>query len=481
MGPKPWLPALLAALLLTASAGWAEPPSPIEADRNGSARPAAPEAAAGEPRPTEPLITPAEPASKPPLSTGTLAGSSSPLVQLPKGWQLSDQLLGLPDWMQLELTYTAEPMGNPLGGERHLAGWMGQTGLTLSLGPGLAQSSAQWREADHWQFNLNLNHYTGDPLYSLNIGALFPLQQIDYPTGALLSEASLSRSAGDGWLALRAGIVPLNPSFITAPVFDLYVHSAFNDTLNIALNGLPISPYGSLGGVLSVQPAPELSLRYGWFDLSSTARLAQWLGSPPPFPGIAQGSAQLLQLSWTPAALAPTPETAIQACRSPAGLVRRGRSCNQPLLVQNQLPGAFLNLGGFHTSARSSGMYGSATLRSGLPLGLDERVWVGGAWTGGDAGALSPSFVAGGLVVQGVIPSRPLDLLVMAAGRAGLRTGPFTAWDSPYEGMLELGYQLRLNGNLALQPTLQWILNPSAGPHPLPGILAAGLQLSASF
>ena len=409
------------------------------------------------------------------------ADAAPETIALPQGWQIGEQLLALPDWMNLNLSYTAEPMGNPLGGERRLTGWMGQTGLTLNLGSGLARPVEQWREADHWQVNVNLNHYAGDPLTSLNIGALFPMQQIAYPTGALLTEASLSRSAGDGWLALQAGIVPLNPSFITAPVFDLYVHSAFNDTLNIALNGLPISPYGSLGGVVSVQPTPELSLHYGWFDLSSTAPLAQWLGSPPPFTGIADGSAQLLQLSWTPAALAPAADTPIPACRSTAGVVRRGRTCHQPLLVQNQLPGALVNLGGFHTSARSSGAFGSATLRSGLPLGLDERLWFGGAWTGGEAGALSPSFLAGGLVVQGLLPSRPLDLLLLAAGRAGLRTGPFTAWDSPYEGMLELGYQLRLNGNLALQPTLQWILNPSAGPHPLPGILAAGLQLSASF
>ena len=479
MGPKPWLPALLAALLITPPAGVQAQPDvagdPAPASSASSGAPATPAVPAGAPAQT---VQPTPPA--PPGAT-TQSGAPTETLQLPQGWQIGEQLLRLPDWMNLALNYTAQPMANPLGGERRLADWMGQTSLTLSLGPGMARPQAQWREPDHWQFTLNLNHFAGDPLYSPNIGALFPLQAIAYPTGALLTEASLTRSAGDGWLELKAGIVPLNPSFITAPVFDLYVHSAFNDTLNIALNGLPINPYGSLGGVVNVQPTPELSLRYGWFDLGSTAPLAQWLGSPPPFTGIADGSAQLLQLSWTPAALAPQADRPIPACRSAAGVVRRRRGCSQPLLVQNQLPGALLNVGGFHTSAGSSGVYGSATLRSGLPLGLDERLWFGGAWTGGGAGALSPSFVAGGLVVQGVLPSRPLDLLVLAAGRAGLNTGPLTAWDSPYEGMLELGYQLHLNGNLALQPTLQWIVNPSAGPHPLPGILAAGLQLSASF
>jgi porin len=47
--------------------------------------------------------------------------------------------------------------------------------------------------------------------------------------------------------------------------------------------------------------------------------------------------------------------------------------------------------------------------------------------------------------------------------------------------MVELGYQLQINANLNLQPTLQWILNPSAAPQPVPSILAAILQLSLSF
>lgn len=440
MATRRWLTALLAALLQAA-------PTALRAE------------------PTAPADTPAP-----------------QTLQLPPGWRIGERLLPLPDWLQLSIGATAEPMANPLGGESRQAGWIDQTSLSLSLSPGLARPVAQWQEADHWQLQLSLNQTSGDPLYSQEIGALFELQQIAYPSGVLLTEASLTRRAGNGWLEVSAGIVPLNPSFIAAPVFDYYVHSAFNDTLNIALNGLPISPYGSLGGIVSLEPAPDLSLRYGWFDLGSTAPLAQWLGSPAPFTGIAGGSAQLLQLSWSPAGLAPPADRAITACRGAGGgVVRQRPDCSGPLLVQSQLPGALLNLGGFHTSARSSGVYGSATLRSGLPLGLDERLWFGGAWSGGQAAALSPSFVAAGLVVQGPIPSRPFDVLVLAGGRAGLREGPASSWGSAYEGMVELGYQLRLTDGLALQPTLQWIINPSAGSGPLPGILAAGLQINASF
>jgi porin len=84
------------------------------------------------------------------------------------------------------------------------------------------------------------------------------------------------------------------------------------------------------------------------------------------------------------------------------------------------------------------------------------------------------SFLGAGLLIQGIVPRRPLDLLVLGAGRAaGLGTGD--------EGMVELGYQWQINRNLALQPTLQWIIHPSGASPTPPGILAAGLQISLTF
>jgi porin len=70
---------------------------------------------------------------------------------------------------------------------------------------------------------------------------------------------------------------------------------------------------------------------------------------------------------------------------------------------------------------------------------------------------------------------------VLGAGRAGLNPTAIGSWPSRHEAMVELGYQLQLNANLNLQPTLQWILNPSAAPQPVPSILAAILQLSLTF
>jgi len=434
------------------------------------------EPAAGAATAPAPATDPAKDAPTP----ATAIPAPEPL-QLKEGWIASQQLLQLPDWLTLGVSFTAEPAANPIGGTTQQAAWIGQTVIALSAGRGLARPPGSWSELDHWSLNTSLTHNSGNDLYSADIGALFPLQQAAYPKGFLLSEVSLNRSSGDGWLGIKAGIVPLNPSFIAAPVFDLYVHSAFNNTLNININGLPISPYAALGGIVTVQPNPALTLSYGWFDLNTTQPLAEWLGSLAPWVETPSGTAQMLQVNWAPVGWSPATGTPVSACRTAAGVVRRRPGCRHPVAVQNRLPAALLSFGGYQNGSESNGLYGSATLRSGLPIGLDERVWIGGAWTADTSTTITPNFLAAGLVVQGPLPSRPLDLLVLGAGRAGLNPTAIGSWPSRHEAMVELGYQFQLNANLNLQPTLQWILNPSAAPQPVPSILAAILQLSLSF
>lgn len=399
-------------------------------------------------------------------------------IQLSSTWPSAQELLQLPDWMQLELSVTAEPLFNPHGGERSAGSWIQQGNLNLSLGAGLNKTSSSWQEFDHWQLSVSVNHDAGDAYYNRAIGALFPLQQAAYPAGFYLSEVAIERQRGDGWLNLKAGILPLNPDFVEVPVLGNYVHSAFNNTLNITVDGLPINPYAALGGVITAQASPELSLRYGLFDLSSTEPLSRWLGLSDGGIHSNTGVAQFLQLDLQPRAMAAKP---LSACRTERGIVRwtaRRGSCPAPVQVENQLHNGLLSLGGFLTSENGNGVYGSVTLPAGLPLGLTDRLWLGASYAPDPSRVLAPTFVGGGLVVQGPLPGRPLDVAILGIGRSGLS---HQLSNSSYEGMLELGYRIQLNRNLGLQPTLQWIVNPSGASQPVPGILAAGLQIQLAF
>jgi porin len=393
-------------------------------------------------------------------------------------WPSVQDLLQLPDWMQLELSVTAEPLFNPSGGKRSAGSWIQQGTLGLDISSGLNKASDTWHELDHWQLSVTVNHDAGDAYYNTAIGALFPLQQVAYPAGFYLSEIAIERQRGEGWLNMKAGILPINPDFVEVPVLGNYVHSAFNNTLNITVAGLPINPYTAFGGVVTAHASPELSLRYGLFDLSSTDPLSRWLGLSDSGIGLNSGVAQFLQVDLKPSAMSAQP---LPACRTEWGIVRwsqRRGVCPAPVSVENQLPDGLLSLGGFLTSENGNGIYGSLTLPTGLPLGLTDRLWLGASYAPDASQVVAPTFVGGGLVVQGPLPGRPLDVALLGIGRGGLSN---QLSSSAYEGMLELGYRIQINQSLNLQPTLQWIFNPSGALQPVPGILAAGMQIQLNF
>jgi len=399
-------------------------------------------------------------------------------LDLADGWLNLQELLSLPAWMQLQLSVTAEPLFNPLGGERSAGSWIQQSTLNLDLSSGLTRPSNSWQELDHWQLSLTVNHDTGDAFYNSAVGALFPLQQVAYPAGFYLSELAIERQSGDGWLSVKAGILPINPDFVEVPVLGNYVNSTFNNTLNINVEGLPINPYSAYGAVVTAQANPELSVRYGVFDLNNTDTLSRWLGLNEGALGSNTGTAQFLQVDFKPASMGAGP---LQACRTDRGVVRwrnQQTTCPSPVTVANQLHDGLLSLGGFLTSENGNGVYGSITVPSGLPLGLSERVWLGASYSPDASLVVAPTFVGGGIVVQGPLPSRPMDVALLGIGRGGLSN---QLSSSSYEGVLEVGYRIQLSQSLSVQPTLQWIFNPSGSAEQVPGILAAGMQLSASF
>jgi len=452
---RPLLRSLLAALLVVSV------PPALKAAPNPSNNPASPaEPLASEPRPPEP--TPAPPPN------------------LGPAWFSLQQQLHLPSWLGLQAQLLAEPLGNPLGGSQQNSTWAQAFTVSLVASSGQGKPQAQWREADHWQATVTLDITSGNPNLSSWIGAAFPLQQVARPAGFWLSEASISRQAGARGLGVKAGILAMNPDFLAAPVLGFYVHSALNNTLNISIPNFPISPFAAAGSVVEWKASPAVSLRYGLFDLASTSRIGRWLGAPTPSSAISSGVAQMVQLSLTPPGLSPSLQGDLQACRQGRQILPQRPSCQDPVAVARQLPDGSVLLGGYATSGANDGqgLYGVVTLPVRLGVGLDHRLWFGTSQGTTAANNPAPGFLGGGWVAQGMIPSRPFDLLMLGVGSGRLNPQLFPG--SGAETVVELGYNLALNPSLSLQPTLQWIANPGGQGQVAP-ILATGLQLTLNF
>ena len=374
-----------------------------------------------------------------------------------------------PEWLDLQLQLQAQPLGNPSGGSQQSASWMQQLSLDVVAGSGHSKPVELWQEADHWRGHVQLMLFSGDPNYSQSIGAAFPLQNSSDPTGLWLTEASVERQMGGGPLAFKAGVLSIDPGFVSAPVLDAYVHSALNNSLNLNVNGLPINPYIAPGLKLRWRPEPSGrwgEWHYGAFSLDPEFNLARLFGVKPNQPAL-NGHTQLLQ--WSYNALPGS-----QALERP---IAHGQE-----LIQRQLPPPLLQIGGGYVDNRSNDTLNSfvtatLTLASPLSVGLDNRLWLGvNAGFNWDTNPV-PLFLSGGWLSQGVLPGRPLDVLAFGVGSS--RFSPTLSPGQGSETVLELNYSWLVNGNLSLQPVLQLILNPN-GSNAEP-ILATGLQLQLQF
>ena len=151
------------------------------------------------------------------------------LITLPDSWPTLQEPLNLPEWAQLQLSYTAEPLFNPIGGKRSAGSWIQETSLHLTLGTGLNATNRQWSEFDHWRLNINVNHDAGDAVYNEQIGTLFSLRTTANPIGFYFTETSIERKRGEGWLGMKGGILPFDPEFVAAPVLNFYVHASLGN------------------------------------------------------------------------------------------------------------------------------------------------------------------------------------------------------------------------------------------------------------
>jgi porin len=374
------------------------------------------------------------------------------------------QLLGLPPWVDFSVELDAEPLVNA-GGRGSSGAWIQQFSLGAAFSSGLAKEATQWNEADHWQLNTQLMLFSGRAGYGQAIGAAFPLQATDHPTGLWLTEASLERQRGLGPVSLKAGLLSLNPDFIDMPVFDLFVHSALDNTLNLTVLGLPINPLVAPGAVGTLDLGDGGHLRIGAYWLDSQTQLAELFGVDPLQP-LVQGTTQLVQWSFSNLPGAKRVQTPIQL-----GQQR----------IERQLPPPLLQLGAIHSRTAQQGrnrvVYGALNLPLELPLGLDHRLWAGVNVGLDPSRNTAPLFLSGGWASQGLLPGRPHDVLALGLGRTSF--GPAEPGQI-YEGVIELNYSAAFSRSLSLGPVVQLILNPG-GSGDVPSIVAAGLQFQLSL
>ena len=172
-------------------------------------------------------------------------------------------MLGLPDWMAMSLSLVSQPMGNLTGSKQRTFSSIDMQAIDLSLSSGFNKDETEKNEFDRWSFRSSLANYIGPPPYfGEEIGAAFPLQALvdtnGIEQGFWLQGLWLQRDSAN--LSLKVGNnLSLDP-LVGSPVYNAYVNSTINYTLNLSLPGYPMIPSTSLGASVRWQATDRLSL-----------------------------------------------------------------------------------------------------------------------------------------------------------------------------------------------------------------------------
>lgn len=377
------------------------------------------------------------------------------------------------------IDYLAQPIVNPAGGTTSELSWLNGLWLQLEMGLGLNRSPDEWKEIDHWVFKLETAVVRGNSSYYEQVGAAYPLQSMT-SSGQWLSDLSIRREPGKSGIGLKAGIFSLNPGFMESDIFNYYVHSAINNTINNEVLAIPIAPLTSWGLQMDIHlPSANQSqkLRVGAFTVVPTNTFGQSI-EPGSNPVNLHGAIGLIQ--WQRGLSNGQPNTNIEGKNS----------------IPDVLPEPGVMVGGYWSDTQleqaphqhqtdlpdgiNRGLYATSTiaLPASVTGGLNSRAWAAGHYGFDWSNNPAPVSWSIGFLLQGIIPGRPYDVTGLAGGSTGF--SPTINPGQTQESLIEINHQIHISSNLSLKPFAQLILSPS-GFRSRQTILATGVQTSIQF
>lgn len=401
-----------------------------------------------------------------------------------------------PDWLNLDASWTAQPITNLAGGSQQTSSYADQWGFDLTFSSGMGKKDSEKSEFDRWSLHGNFGLQLGNPTYADAVSSVFSPQSINYTQGFWLRGLYVER--GGESLNIKVGPSMTMNEFVYADPYLYYVNSTINNTLNLQVPGFSFDPYSSWGASVDLNLTKALTLKYGIFQLSSvrgqnTDRANDYLGWNLST-SKADGLVQALKFEY---AYAPQPE-GLKVCLdklTDGNYLRANAGCNKLGAVENNLPKPVVQLGGYtagwqfpyldesgQLGPRINGIFIHGTsLPLQLPFGHGTSLWASAVIGSNQEINQVPFAIMAGSISQGVIPSRPFDQLVLAFSRSSLSANAnYNGSSQVYSAVVELDYVIKLNQRFSVEPGLQFIFNPS-GNSDYATIVAPTLQLAFSF
>lgn len=385
------------------------------------------------------------------------------------GWRRRLETAGV----ALALTYTADILGNPIGGLHRKVRYFHNIGLDVLLD---LHALAGVPGA---HVHLSAASRAGTSLSNEDLGNYFNVAQTCCGPDTEIVTAAWEQQFWSGALGVRAGQLSTGDDFLTSALYWQFVNSGIDGNPGAIFYNVPFTAYpdSTLGLRIRGKPLPHLTLQAGVYD----GEVATSRGLNANFGERFGNGVLVLAEAGAHIEIGTGPDL---------------------------LPG-HLRLGGYYHSGRFRRLdapTGSDLPRdvehgnSGLYVHADQMVWrfvdapdprgivpflaVLGA---PDAEInLFPFFLDAGVVVRGPWPARPADDLVFGlvyGSLSGTLRGAERAAGEPlqhFEMVLEWAYIIQVTPWLQVQPDVQYVIRPGATGD-IPDALVLGTQLAVSF
>jgi porin len=378
--------------------------------------------------------------------------------------------------IEIEIQYTAEMAGNPVGGQ----GQGFRYAHELDFGGSVDLGKLAGIEG--MTFTVDIAEYAGHSLSKAEIGNIFSVQEIYVSTPDVrLAELSLEQSLFDDHLKLKGGWIDAGSDFAVLPLACNFWNEAFCDNpASLSENsGFTQAPNSSWGGRVKVEFGdfyaqtgayevnPSLARQYHGFDLGTDG---------------ATGVLIPVEIGWNP----------VDAFFG--------------------LPGQF-RLGGYYDTSnvddvtaevdedsppgRRNGRWGIYVLGQQKvyrePGNAARGLTVFGGFVYGDSHTAEIQwFGEAGLVYQGTFPGRDDDTInlgfayghingnLISVQKNANKDDPGSEVEQSAEAVVELNYGAQVTPWWLLSPGMQVIINPGAD-NGVPTALVLGLKTSVNF
>lgn len=358
-----------------------------------------------------------------------------------------------------ELNFTTDLLANPSGGLRQNAAyaglWYGSTTFDLETIAGIDGLSLY--VAGAWAQGRDLS---GD-----DIGNFFGVAQAFNGDVLRLAQVYLERKMLNDRLSVAFGRLSAGDDFATTDAFGYYVNSAVNGNPTGILANAPsftAPPFAQWGVRATAQPSSDFYFSAGIYNAD---------------PDVQNDSEHGLDFTFNPwdgvlalTEVGYTPNTDTDAGGLP------GHYAIGAFFDTSEY--AFLN----DPSRSRSGNFGIYAIAQQMVFreaaGSDQGLTLWGSVNMVPDQKINtlPYALFGGAYYQGLVPNRPNDVTAF-----GISYGAFSdnLTEQSYEIALELNHRIQAGNWLYVQPTAQYVINPSGGG--IPDTLAVGAEISIDF